>query len=57
MPRIQNKKRVCGVITGSGPKGSMVAEELPSNVALVDRNVPISYIFPGENRGFRVEGL
>lgn len=46
MPRIQNKKRVCGVITGSGPKGGMVADELPANIALVDRNVPISYLFP-----------
>ena len=33
------------MITGSGPKGGLVADELPSNVALVDRNVPISYLF------------
>uniref|UniRef100_A0A6T6SEE8 PH domain-containing protein n=1 Tax=Hemiselmis tepida TaxID=464990 RepID=A0A6T6SEE8_9CRYP len=45
MPRTQSKKRVCGVITGSGPKGGLVAEELPQNVALVDRNVPISWLF------------
>mmetsp|Transcript_4731 Transcript_4731/g.9366 ORF Transcript_4731/g.9366 Transcript_4731/m.9366 type:complete len:639 (+) Transcript_4731:47-1963(+) len=46
MPRVQSKKRVCGVITGTyGPKGGQVVEELPSNVALVDRNVPISHLF------------
>mmetsp|Transcript_13539 Transcript_13539/g.33165 ORF Transcript_13539/g.33165 Transcript_13539/m.33165 type:complete len:636 (+) Transcript_13539:85-1992(+) len=43
MPRLQSKKRVCGVITGSSSRGD-VAPELPPNVTLVDRNVPISFL-------------
>jgi len=42
-PRLQQKKRICGVVTGTGTKDG-VGAELPSNVLVVDRNVPIQYL-------------
>ena len=42
-PRLQHKKRVCGVVTGTVPKEGGAAE-LPSNVLVVDRSVPMQYL-------------
>jgi len=43
VPRLQQKKRVCGVVTGTTPKDGTAAD-LPSNVLVVDRSVPIQYL-------------
>eukprot|EP00287_Rhodomonas_sp_CCMP768_P014899 CAMPEP_0196759310 /NCGR_PEP_ID=MMETSP1091-20130531/104635_1 /TAXON_ID=302021 /ORGANISM="Rhodomonas sp., Strain CCMP768" /LENGTH=640 /DNA_ID=CAMNT_0042108157 /DNA_START=23 /DNA_END=1945 /DNA_ORIENTATION=- len=42
VPRIQQKKRICGVVTGTNQKEG--GGDLPSNVLVVDRGVPIQYL-------------
>ncbi|EKX52738.1 hypothetical protein GUITHDRAFT_161273 [Guillardia theta CCMP2712] len=43
VPRLHQKKRICGVVTGTA-NGEGAPVELPSNVLIVDRSVPIQYL-------------
>mmetsp|Transcript_25792 Transcript_25792/g.61186 ORF Transcript_25792/g.61186 Transcript_25792/m.61186 type:complete len:640 (-) Transcript_25792:150-2069(-) len=43
VPRLQQKKRICGVVTGTNQKDGP-GGDLPSNVLVVDRSVPIQYL-------------
>ena len=42
-PRLQQKKRICGVVTGTSSRDD-AGGELPPNVMVVDRSVPVQFL-------------